>query len=74
MEQDGVVIESIRQNSPASRAGLMKGDVVTVFDGQRVGRTNQFSRLVEETPPGWTVRMTIVRDGKTREIFITPSL
>ena len=47
----------------------MNGDVVTAFDGQRVVRGNQFSRLVEETPPGWTVRMTIVRDGKTREVF-----
>jgi S1-C subfamily serine protease len=73
VEHEGVVIENVRQNSPASRAGLMKGDVVTVFDGQRVSRANQFSRLVEETPPGWTVRMTIVRDGKTREIFITPT-
>jgi len=73
VEQGDVVIENVRQNSPASRAGLMKGDIVTAFDGQRVVRANQFSRLVEETPPGWTVRMTIVRDGKTREVFITPS-
>jgi S1-C subfamily serine protease len=74
VEQGGVVIENVRPNSPALRAGLLKGDVVTVFDGQRVDRSNQFSRLVEETPPGWTVRMTIVRDGKTREVLITPSL
>jgi S1-C subfamily serine protease len=69
-----VVIDQVRANSPASRAGLMKGDVVTVFDGQRVLNANQFSRLVEETPPGWTVKMTIVRDGKVRELSITPTL
>jgi S1-C subfamily serine protease len=74
VEQGSVVIEDVRQSSPASRAGLMKGDVVTAFDGQRVVRATHFSKLVEETPPGWTVRMTIVRDGKTRELFITPSL
>jgi len=69
-----VVIEQVRANSPASRAGLIKGDVVTVFDGQRVLNANQFSRLVEETPPGWTVKMTIVRDGKVRQLSITPEL
>jgi S1-C subfamily serine protease len=71
---DGVVIEEVRADTPASRAGLMKGDAVTVFDGQRVLNANQFSRLVEETPPGWTVKMTIVRGGKIRELSITPAL
>lgn len=73
-QHDGVVIEQVRAGSPASRAGLVKGDVVTVFDGERVVSTNQFSRLVGETPPGWTVRMTILRNGKARDIFITPTL
>jgi|SRR5688572_19185957 len=72
--QDGVVLDEVRANSPASRAGLMKGDIVIRFDGQRVERANQFSRLVAETPPGWTVRMTIIRNGKSRELSITPTL
>lgn len=71
---NGVIIEEVRAGSPASRAGLMKGDAVTVFDGQRVLNANQFSRLVEETPPGWTVKMTIVRGGKVRELSIIPAL
>ncbi len=70
----GVIIEQVRANSPASRAGLIKGDVVTVFDGQRGLNAKLFSRLVEETPPGWTVKMTIVRNGKVRELSITPEL
>jgi S1-C subfamily serine protease len=71
---NGVIIEEVRADSPASRAGLMQEDAVTVFDGQRVLNANQFSRLVEETPPGWTVKMTIVRGGKVRELSITPTL
>lgn len=74
LQQHGVVIERVSGDSPASRAGLMKGDVVTMFDGQRVLSANQFSRLVDETPPGWTVKITIVRDGKARDISITPTL
>lgn len=70
----GVIIDEVRADGPASRAGVMKGDVVTMFDGHRVDRANQFSRLVAETPPGWTVRMRILRNGKTRDISITPTL
>jgi S1-C subfamily serine protease len=70
----GVLIDEVRPNSPASRAGLMKGDIVIRFDGHPVGRAIEFSRLVAETPPGWTVRMRIVRNGKTRDIAITPTL
>src|SRR5687768_12640389 len=32
----GVVIEEVRAGSPASRAGLMNGDIVVEFDGERV--------------------------------------
>jgi S1-C subfamily serine protease len=73
-QRDGVIIDEVRPHSPASRAGLIKGDIVTMFDGLRVVSANQFSRLVAETPPGWTVRMRIVRNGKTRDISITPTL
>ena len=71
---DRVILDEVRANSPASRAGLMKGDIVIRFDGYRVERASQFSRLVAETPPGWTVKMTIIRNGKTRELSITPTL
>jgi len=72
--QAGVVIDRVDGFSPASRAGLMKGDVVTLFDGHRVRNVAHFSRLVEETPPGWTVRITIVRGGNVRQLSITPTL
>lgn len=70
----GVVIQEIDAWSPASRAGLMKGDVVTIFDGYRVRNVAHFTRLVGETPPGRTVKMTIVRNGKRQELSIIPGL
>ncbi len=72
--QAGVVIDQVGSWSPASRAGLMKGDVVTIFAGYRVRNVAHFSRLVGETPPGWTVKITIVRSGKARELSVTPTL
>ncbi len=68
----GVVIDDVRPDSPAQRAGLEKADVVTEFDGERVRSARQFARLVEETPAGRTVHATVLRDGQRRDVQITP--
>jgi serine protease Do len=69
---DGVLVDSVREGTPASRAGLKNGDVVIEFDGERPRSTRHFTRLVRETPPGRAVKMTIVRDGSRRTLDITP--
>ena len=48
----GVVVQEVRADSPASRAGVKEGDVVTEFDGERARSAAQFTRLVRETAPG----------------------
>ena len=74
IDRGGVVIEQVRADSPASRTGLMRGDRITMFDGQRVRNASEFSRLVEETPPGRTVPMTVIRGSKVLSLSITPTL
>jgi S1-C subfamily serine protease len=68
----GVLIESVREGSPATRAGLQKGDVVLEFDGERTRSARQFTRLVRETAPGRAVRMTVMREGAKRTVDVTP--
>jgi serine protease Do len=72
-EASGVVIEEVQPDSPAEKAGLRQKDVIVEFDGEHVRSARQFSRLVEETPPGRTVKATILRDGQRRDVQITPS-
>jgi serine protease Do len=69
----GVVIDEVQPGSPAEKAGLKAGDVVVEFDGERVRSSRQFSRLVEETAPGRTVKATVMRDGRRSDVDITPS-
>ena len=71
-DASGVVIDSVREGTPATRAGLQKGDIVVEFDGERTRSAQQFTRLVRETAPGRSVKMTITRDGSRRTIDITP--
>ena len=68
----GVLIDEVRPDSPADKGGMKRGDVVVEFDGERVRSARQFSRLVQESTPGRTVKATIVRDGKRSDVQVTP--
>ena len=70
---EGAVVGEVREQSPASRAGLEPGDVVVEFDGERVRSALQLSRLVQETPTGRSVSATIVRDDNRLEVEIVPA-
>jgi serine protease Do len=69
----GVVIEDVSRDSPAEKAGLRSGDVVTEFDGERVRSARQFTRLVQETPAGRPVPLTVVRDGQKTTLTVEPT-
>ena len=68
----GVSIERIEPDSPAAKAGLRERDIVVEIDGERVRSVRQFSRLIQETPVGRSVRLSIVRDGQRQTVVITP--
>lgn len=70
-EERGVEITRVQEDSPASKAGLSAGDVVLDFNGQRVEGTEQFMRLVRETPPGREVKLLVSRAGAQRTIVAT---
>jgi serine protease Do len=68
----GVVVQSVRTETPASRAGVKEGDIVTEFDGERARSAAQFTRLVRETAPGRAVKMTVLRSGTAMTLDISP--
>jgi len=68
----GVVIQDVREGTPAAKAGLRDADIVVEFDGERVRSTRQFTRLVRETAPGRVVKMTVVRGGSRQTVDIAP--
>jgi C-terminal processing protease CtpA/Prc len=71
-EPRGVVVTEVVENSPAAKAGLQKGDVIVRFDGEEVTSTQKLSRLVGESAPEHTARLTISRGGGgEREVSVT---
>lgn len=71
-DASGALVEDVRSGSAAEQAGLRKGDVITSFDGERVRGARHLSRMVAETPEGRTVPMTVLREGKTVALSVTP--
>jgi serine protease Do len=67
-EEAGVEITRVESGSPAEKAGLKTGDVVSLYNGQRVEGMEEFSRLVRETPAGREVKLSIFREGAAQTL------
>jgi serine protease Do len=70
-EERGVEITRVEDDSPAAKAGLKVGDVVLEYNGQRLEGTEQFVRMVRETPEGRQARLLVSRDGSTQTLTAT---
>lgn len=62
-EERGVEIVTVSPGGPAEKAGFKEHDVVLEFNGQRVDGTEQFRRMIRETPVGRTAKVVVSRDG-----------
>lgn len=60
----GALVASVTDDSPAAKAGLKAGDVITEYDGKKVNRSEDLPRLVAETTLNREVPVTVLRDGQ----------
>ena len=67
-DTEGVIIASVEPDTPASKAGIEPGDVITDFDGVSVTSVAQFRRVVAGVTPGDEVKVGIVRDGRAKAL------
>ncbi|PSL15554.1 serine protease Do [Marinobacterium halophilum] len=70
--RSGVIIERVEEGA-GSRAGLIRGDVITMLDGERVETLEQFTRIVADLSSQRSVPMRIVRRGSPMFIAVKPN-
>src|SRR5215470_15708834 len=70
-QNGGVLVGDVTPDTPASRAGLKKGDVITALNGNPVNDRNQLTLRISQTAPGTTVKLTVLRDGETKDFTVT---
>ena len=63
-DQQGVIIQSIVDGSPAEKAGLRRNDVIIDMDGTPVTDLSKFRLRIADTPVGTKVKLGLLRDGK----------
>jgi serine protease Do len=67
---NGVVVEWVAPNSPAARAGMQAGDVITKINGKVVQAGSDLINPIVQTPIGHSVQLTYFRNGKTANVSV----
>jgi serine protease Do len=66
----GAVVSRVRANSPAERAGVRRGDVITQVDGEPLESARGFFERLERTTAGQQLALTTVRNRETRKLAV----
>ena len=67
----GALIGDVTPNSPAAKAGIQRGDIITEMDGKTVNGPDDLSVRTSEMAPGTVVHLKVFRSGQTRDIEVT---
>lgn len=68
---DGVVIGSVENNSPASKAGLEKGDIITKIEDNKISSRAQLRYNLYKHNVGEKIKITYYRSGKENTVEVT---
>jgi serine protease Do len=68
---DGVVINRVIPDTPAEKAGLRVGDVITAIDGKRVDDAQGFMQIIWQSRVGSIVRLDVQRRGTPQTVSVT---
>jgi len=67
-ERKGVFLYTVEPDSPAARAGLRERDVLLEINGAPIRSQNDLLLRVAEIPPGREVTLTVLQEGREREL------
>ncbi len=67
----GVLVQQVQPSSPASKAGIIVGDIITKLDGQAVGVDNPLAGVLMTHKVGDTVSVSYIRNGQTSTVKVT---
>jgi S1-C subfamily serine protease len=66
----GLIVVSIDPDGPAARAGLLVGDIVTAWDGDRIERVRDVMRRLGPQSAGNAIDLTVSRGGAAKAIKV----
>jgi serine protease Do len=66
----GALVADVTPGSPAEKAGIERGDIITELDGQPVQGPDDLSVHISELAPGTRVQLKVVHNGQPRDISV----
>jgi membrane-associated protease RseP (regulator of RpoE activity) len=70
-KEAGVFVGTVEKDSPAAKAGLQVGDIVTSADGEKIERRRDLVRTIRRKNEGDTVQIEVVRDRSAKTFAVT---
>ncbi|HMJ89974.1 MAG TPA: Do family serine endopeptidase [Candidatus Acidoferrum sp.] len=70
-DRSGALINDVGPNTPASKAGLQRGDIITEFNGRKVPDQRQLRLWVSQSSPNTKANLKVLRNGKAQNILAT---
>jgi serine protease Do len=67
----GALVRSVESGSPADKAGIEAGDIITRVDGRQIERATDLMRVIGNTKPGTRASVTVFRRGGSKDIPVT---
>jgi serine protease Do len=69
-EGQGILVAQVNPDSPAERAGVKRGDIITKAGDTGIDTTNALRTVVASTTPGNELRLDLLRDGKALSVVV----
>jgi len=66
----GAIVTSVSNGSPAEKAGIKRGDVITAVNKQPITDNNKLRNIVASQPPGSSVEVTALRNGRDQNFHV----
>lgn len=66
----GALVRGVEAGSPAEKAGIEAGDIITKFDGKAIEKSNDLPRIVGGTKPGSKSTVTVFRRGTAKDLTV----
>ncbi len=66
----GALVRGVEAGSPAEKAGVEAGDIITKFDGKTIDKSSDLPRIVGSTKPGTKSVVTVFRRGASKDLSV----
>ena len=67
----GALVTGVESGSPAEKAGVEAGDIITKFEGKPIEKVADLPRLVGNAKPGSKSSLTVFRRGQSKDLAVT---